>query len=118
MLMIQSLHNLTRRCSLLAAACRRVPLEAYIWTVGLGALACTDPTAESVIEGCLSRLLFDMPCPGCGLGHAVSYLFRGEVVSSLQAHPLGLPAVLILVGRTGRLVWETFAHPMPPFQHT
>lgn len=116
MLMTQPLHTLMRRWSLLAAACRRVPLEAYIWTLGLGALACMDPTAERLIDGCLSRLLFDMPCPGCGLGHAVSYLFRGDVVSSFQAHPLGLPAVLILGGRTGRLVWETFARPLPPFQ--
>ncbi|MEN8224828.1 MAG: DUF2752 domain-containing protein [Bacteroidota bacterium] len=35
-------------------------------------------------------------CPGCGLGHSISWLFRGDIVQSFHAHPLGIPAVLVL----------------------
>jgi uncharacterized protein DUF2752 len=33
-------------------------------------------------------------CPGCGLGHSVAYLARGQFAASFGAHPLGLPAVV------------------------
>lgn len=118
--MTQPFHTPGYRWRRLAAACRvlrRVPLEAYIWTAGLIALACTNPEADGLINGCLSRLLFDVPCPGCGLGHAVAYLFRGEVAASFHAHPLGPFAVVVLVGRVVRLTWEAFTRPLPPFEH-
>jgi hypothetical protein len=83
---------------------RRVPLEAFIWTVGLAAMAWTDPAAEGFIDGCLFKWLGVTWCPGCGLGHAVAYLFRGEVAQSLAAHPLGVVTVVVLVGHIGRLV--------------
>ena len=38
-------------------------------------------------------------CPGCGLGHSVSYLARGNFEASFMAHPLGMIAVLILIWR-------------------
>ena len=95
---------------------RRVPLEAVVWTAGLIVLACTNPEAEGFIEGCLSKWLLGMPCPGCGLGHAVAYLFRGEVVLSFQAHPLGPLAAVILTGRVVRLVGKALTQPLPPFE--
>lgn len=95
---------------------RRVPLEAVVWTAGLVALACTNPEAEGLIEGCLSKLIWGTPCPGCGLGHAVAYLFRGEVVLSFQTHPLGPFAAVILAGRVVRLVGEAFRKSLPPFE--
>ncbi|MFB3133817.1 MAG: DUF2752 domain-containing protein [Rhodothermales bacterium] len=97
---------------------RRVPLEAVVWTAGLVALACTNPEAEGLIEACLSKVLWGISCPGCGLGHAVAYLFRGEVVLSFQTHPLGPLAVVILVGRVIGLVRATFTRPLSPFELT
>lgn len=38
-------------------------------------------------------------CPGEGLGNSIAYLFRGNVVNSLYAHPAGIPAVFIISGR-------------------
>jgi hypothetical protein len=38
-------------------------------------------------------------CPGCGLGHSISYFLHGEVTRSLQTHPLGIIATVILVSR-------------------
>ncbi len=97
---------------------RRVPVEAVVWTAGLVALACTNPEAEGLIEACLSKVLWGISCPGCGLGHAVAYLFRGEVVLSFQTHPLGPLAVVILVGRVVGLVRAAFICPLSPFELT
>ncbi|MEX0662323.1 MAG: DUF2752 domain-containing protein [Balneolaceae bacterium] len=38
-------------------------------------------------------------CPGDGLGNSIAYFFRGSVISSLYAHPAGIPAVFIITGR-------------------
>ena len=95
---------------------RRVPVEAVVWTAGLVALACTNPEVEGLIEACVSKWLFGISCPGCGLGHAVAYLFRGEIALSFQTHPLGPLAAAILTGRVVRLVWEAFRQPLPPFE--
>ena len=95
---------------------RRVPIEAVVWTAGLVALACANPEAEGLVETCLSKVFWETPCPGCGLGHAVAYLFRGELALSFQTHPLGPLAAVMLTGRVVRLVWETFRRPRPPFE--
>ncbi|GAB5520997.1 MAG: hypothetical protein RhofKO_32480 [Rhodothermales bacterium] len=78
---------------------RRLPLEALIWTAGLIALACTNPNAPGLFDLCVFKWLGFSGCPGCGLGHAIAHLFRGEWLASWQAHPLGVPALLVLVGR-------------------
>lgn len=38
-------------------------------------------------------------CPGCGLGRSISMAFRGQLKASLQMHPAGLLAILILLYR-------------------
>lgn len=38
-------------------------------------------------------------CPGCGLGHSISWLFHGDIIASFRAHPLGWFAVIILMYR-------------------
>ena len=43
-------------------------------------------------------------CPGCGLGNSISYLFHGEIINSFNAHPLGIPALIILVSRIISLI--------------
>lgn len=87
---------------------RYIPWEAVFWTLGLLAMACADPDAPGLIDGCLFQWLGVERCPGCGLGHAVAYLTRGEVVASFRAHPLGIPAVAVLTGHIARLVHEAF----------
>ena len=73
-------------------------LEAFIWIAAILALAFTSPV-ESCYSLCpLHNLGLDW-CPGCGLGHSISWLFRGEIMHSFEAHPLGIPAVLILLLR-------------------
>jgi hypothetical protein len=38
-------------------------------------------------------------CPGCGLGHSISYLFHGDIQESFSTHPLGIFAVIIILCR-------------------
>jgi hypothetical protein len=86
---------------------RSVPGEAYLWIAGLLAMAFADPKAAPLIDLCVFEALGASFCPGCGLGHAVAWLARGELVASWHAHPLGIPAVVILLGHTAQLVWRS-----------
>lgn len=86
------------------SAVRGVPREAVIWVVGLTAMAAADPTAPPLIDLCLFDAVGVSFCPGCGLGHAIAWLARGDVVASVQAHPLGLPAIGVLLYRIVYLV--------------
>lgn len=38
-------------------------------------------------------------CPGKGLGHSISYTFRGDFGAAFQAHLAGPASVIILSGR-------------------
>lgn len=86
---------------------RRFPAEAAIWTIGLAAMAWMDPatTGES---WCVFAQIGIEWCPGCGLGHAIAHLARGEWVASLQAHPLGFAVVVLLTGRIVTLLRDTY----------
>jgi len=79
-------------------------MEALIWTVGLLAVAFPDPTLPSVIELCVFKLVGFSGCPGCGLGHAMGYLFRAEWALALQTHWFSPAALIILLAHIGRLV--------------
>ena len=83
---------------------RRGVLEAAIWIVGLAAMAMMNPDGSHLISLCPLDALGLSFCPGCGLGHAIAYLARGELVASVRAHPLGLPAVLMLITHVVRLL--------------
>ncbi|MEM1097089.1 MAG: DUF2752 domain-containing protein [Bacteroidota bacterium] len=96
---------------------RRIPFEAVIWTAGLIALACTDPNEPGLFELCAFKWVGFEWCPGCGLGHAVAHLFRGEWLASWNAHPLGGPALLILVGRIATLVRDAWRSSSPASSH-
>jgi Protein of unknown function (DUF2752) len=43
---------------------------------------------------CPSVLLFDRPCPGCGLTTSWTSFLHGNIVTSFKAHPLGIPMYL------------------------
>lgn len=78
--------------------------EAVLWIAGITALALMRPEGEHLFSLCPLRWTgFDF-CPGCGLGHAVSYLLHGQWQASWQAHPLGLPALVLLLRRSINLL--------------
>lgn len=77
--------------------------EALIWVIAIVALATMDPTAAHVSLCPLANLGWDF-CPGCGLGHSIAYIFRGDFAASFAEHPLGLPALIMLLFRVVTLV--------------
>jgi hypothetical protein len=38
-------------------------------------------------------------CPGCGIGHAISWLIHGDLAKSFHAHWLGVPALILIIYR-------------------
>lgn len=75
---------------------KRVPLEAWVWIVGLAFLAVAGLNHSADL--CLAKRL-GLPCLGCGLGRSIAYLFHGDLKDSWHAHRMGIPAVLILFHR-------------------
>ncbi|MFT3979395.1 MAG: DUF2752 domain-containing protein [Ferruginibacter sp.] len=73
--------------------------ELSVWTTGLLLLAMMNPAGDHHFSLCLFRWMGWSFCPGCGLGHSISWLFRGEIAASVRAHPLGLLAVAVLLHR-------------------
>jgi hypothetical protein len=78
---------------------RRAPLEAMIWVGGLLALFFIDPAASARLDLCLFHRLGLGHCPGCGLGAAIHHFLHGDVAASWAAHPLGIPAFMVLTAR-------------------
>lgn len=56
---------------------------------------------------CPIRILFGIPCPGCGMTRALWLLCKGKVAESIQMHPMVLPLLfglgVGLVKRYGRM---------------
>jgi len=82
--------------------------ELAVWTVGLLCLAFMNPSATTHFSLCFFKWMGLSFCPGCGLGHSISWLFHGDIKQSLQAHPLGIFAVIILVRRIAFLIKNQF----------
>lgn len=78
--------------------------EALAWIAALLAMGLMDPDGAHLFSFCPFSYVLEW-CPGCGLGHAIAWLFRGEIVASWQAHPIGIPAVLLLVFRSSKLFY-------------
>jgi len=73
--------------------------ELVFWIAALSALALTNPTEQAHFTLCPLKLSGITWCPGCGLGHAISFLFHGNLRNSFHAHWLGIPAVVIILHR-------------------
>lgn len=78
---------------------RFVDREAAIWAVALIILALGNPESESHFTIFWPYYVWGIQSPGHGLGHSISYLFRGDVISSFHTHVLGIPAVGIILWR-------------------
>ena len=78
---------------------RAVEPEALVWLGALVFLAISNPESEFHFTLFWPSLFFDIKSPGYGLGHSISWLFRGEFLRSLDSHWLGIPTVIILVYR-------------------
>ncbi|MEO7265208.1 MAG: DUF2752 domain-containing protein [Ferruginibacter sp.] len=78
-------------------------LELSCWIGGLCFLAIINPTEEHFTI-CVFRWMGFSHCPGCGLGHSVSWIFHGDFRASWHAHPLGAVAIVVLCSRIFTLI--------------
>jgi hypothetical protein len=78
-------------------------LELIAWNGGLVLLAFMDPGTDAHYSFCFFKFIGIKYCPGCGLGHSISYLFHGNLRASFDAHPLGFFAVSVIFARIYKL---------------
>lgn len=71
--------------------------EAIIWLVALVWLGLNARFGG--IGLCPLDALGFNHCPGCGIGHSIGLALRGDVSASWSAHPLGIPALAVLLNR-------------------
>jgi hypothetical protein len=84
--------------------------EARLWLLaglaglaGLVALHFWTPSDDPALAVCLSRRLFHLPCPGCGLTRAFALMAKGEWWAAVVKHPLAPVLALELI--LGWLAW-------------
>lgn len=78
--------------------------EIAAFSLGLLLLALMDPEITSGPGLCLLENTGFAYCPGDGLGHSISYLFRGKFYSAMHSNILGPFAIVIIGGRIGYLI--------------
>lgn len=57
---------------------------------------------EQLMLPCISKLIFNFPCPGCGVQRALFYIFQGDLINALFMYPAIYPLIilgLLLVGQ-------------------
>src|SRR5438270_12571671 len=74
----------------------------WLAITGFGAYLHPDPSGHGThtqlgLPPCPSVLLFNRPCPGCGLTTSFTAFIHGDLASAFHAHPLG---PLLYVGIT------------------
>lgn len=81
-------------------------LEAIIWSGGLVYLALINPYADGHLNMCAFNAVGIETCPGCGLGKSISMIFHGDLMHSLELHPLGLIALVLIIYRIVTVVYN------------
>jgi hypothetical protein len=84
--------------------------ELIFWIAALVSLAFTDPAGPAHFSLCPLKAMGITWCPGCGLGHAISWLFRGNIRNSFHAHWLGMPALCVILYRIYSLIVQKFTN--------
>lgn len=74
-----------------------------VWISSLVYLAGIDPNATHM-SLCVFKWMGIAWCPGCGVGHSISYLLHGEWLSSWNAHWLGGLGLMVLLHRMMELL--------------
>lgn len=81
----------------------RSHLEGLIWITGLFLLIISNPYENSHYSLCLMKNCGLNFCPGCGIGHSIGFIFRGDFTQSFKSHPLGIFAIAILCQRVYKI---------------
>ena len=78
--------------------------ELAVWSTGLVCLAIMNPSDTKHFSLCFFKWVGLSFCPGCGVGHSISWLMHGNILQSFQVHPLGIFALIILLCRIFTLI--------------
>ena len=92
----------------------RSGIEPFVWIAALLYLGLSTPTENAHFTICPLAYIGIVHCPGCGLGHSVSYALHGDLPRSFHAHMLGVPAILILTARIASIFKNVFRHHPQP----
>ncbi len=86
---------------------RKVEWEAIYWLAGLIYLLFINPYKEQHFTLCPFRNIGISFCPGCGLGKSISFVYHLDFINSLQTHPLGIFALILISYRIIILIKRT-----------
>ena len=86
---------------------KRINIELIFWIGGLTWLALMNPSKTHFTLCPIKNLGFSF-CPGCGLGHSISFIFHGKIKESFHHHPLGIFALVVILIRIFRLIRNSF----------
>ncbi len=78
--------------------------ELLFWITSLILLAIMPPAIDAHYSLCIFKLIGINICPGCGIGHSISWFFHGNIQASLLSHPLGIFAVIVIQYRIYKLL--------------
>lgn len=81
-------------------------LELAIWVIALATLYFMQ-SASSSPSLCFFNWIGFSHCPGCGLGHSIHAALHLQFYASLQYHPLGIIAVIIILNRIKQLTFKS-----------
>ena len=83
--------------------------EAFIWLAAIIYFAVSPVQLENHFTICPLSLAGFEHCPGCGLGRSIILFLHGRVNESWSMHPLGIPAVSILLIRIVTII-RNYSH--------
>lgn len=83
---------------------KRIDIEAVFWLSAFVYLTVINPYTPKHLDFCLFSLVGIDNCPGCGLGKSISMVFHGDFAGSFNAHPLGIPAIILILKRIYKLI--------------
>jgi len=90
------------------AVLRIIEWEALYWIAGMVYLVTVNPYQVQKFTLCPFHNLGIGFCPGCGLGRSISFLFHGDFIHSISAHPLGIIAFILIITRIVKLIDRSY----------
>lgn len=86
---------------------------AFLTLLGFSLWVTPDPNGHGThtqlgLPPCPSTLVFNRPCPGCGMTTSFAYCSRMDFVGGFQAHPFGPALFLGWALTAGMALWGSF----------